>query len=301
MAALYSITTRATGTILTASIYNSDHQNHIDNCVPSLLDDYSANAAEMQTVADPGEVGAESLATSTAGELARLRFAIKELKQFVSDASALPAQWYVTPTVRNPNLAAMPVGSLTVWPSTGAAPSGYLLCNGIAVSRTTYAALFAVIGTTYGAGDGSTTFNLPDSRARSPIGSGQGSGLTNRVLAATVGAETHSLVSGELASHSHTVTDPGHNHGAISAITAGTHTHKITGYTVGGASNANGVLGSRQSYTTAPTSSSIANPHTHTMSNTGSQFLSITSASVGSGDAHENMGPFLVTRLMIKV
>ena len=52
-------------------------------------------------------------------------------------------------------------GALMMWP-TASAPSGYLLCNGSAVSRTTYAALFAVVGTTFGAGDGSTTFNLPN-------------------------------------------------------------------------------------------------------------------------------------------
>ena len=54
-------------------------------------------------------------------------------------------------------------GSITIWPL-GTAPSGYLSCIGNAVSRTTYAALFAVIGTAYGVGDGSTTFNLPDYR-----------------------------------------------------------------------------------------------------------------------------------------
>lgn len=55
------------------------------------------------------------------------------------------------------------VGDLKYWP-TATAPAGYLECNGAAISRTAYAALFAVIGTTYGAGDGATTFNLPDSR-----------------------------------------------------------------------------------------------------------------------------------------
>jgi hypothetical protein len=50
------------------------------------------------------------------------------------------------------------------------APSGWLLCDGTAVSRTTYSALFAAIGTSYGAGDGSTTFNLPDLRGRVPVG-----------------------------------------------------------------------------------------------------------------------------------
>jgi len=55
------------------------------------------------------------------------------------------------------------VGGLTPWPG-ASAPSGYLLCNGSAVSRITYSALFAVLGSTYGNGDGSTTFNIPDYR-----------------------------------------------------------------------------------------------------------------------------------------
>jgi microcystin-dependent protein len=55
----------------------------------------------------------------------------------------------------------MPAGSRAIW-SGGAVPAGWLACNGAAVSRTTYANLFAAIGTTYGAGDGSTTFNLPN-------------------------------------------------------------------------------------------------------------------------------------------
>lgn len=53
---------------------------------------------------------------------------------------------------------------------TGTAPTGWLLCNGDAVSRTTYADLFALIGTTFGVGDGSTTFNVPDFRGRVPAG-----------------------------------------------------------------------------------------------------------------------------------
>ena len=63
----------------------------------------------------------------------------------------------------------MPVGC--VIPFAGAAaPTGWLLCQGQAVSRTTYAQLFSVIGTTYGSGDGSTTFNLPDMRGRVAVG-----------------------------------------------------------------------------------------------------------------------------------
>jgi microcystin-dependent protein len=86
------------------------------------------------------------------------------------------------------------------------APDGYLMENGAAVSRQAYAELFAVIGTTYGVGDGSTTFNLPDSRNRVPIGSG---GLYS--LGATGGSKDAIAVA-----HSHTattaITDPGHTH-----------------------------------------------------------------------------------------
>lgn len=71
------------------------------------------------------------------------------------------------------------------------APSGWLLCDGSAVSRTEYATLYAAIGDTWGAGDGSTTFNLPDLRGRAPIGAGTGSGLTARTLGDSIGVETH--------------------------------------------------------------------------------------------------------------
>jgi microcystin-dependent protein len=81
-------------------------------------------------------------------------------------------------------------GEIRMW-TTATPPDGWFICNGSTASRTTYAALFAVIGTTFGSGDGSTTFNIPDFRGRTPIGSGTGSGLTPRTLAGTVGAETH--------------------------------------------------------------------------------------------------------------
>lgn len=86
MSALYTHTTRASGTNLTALIYNGDHQNHIDNGIPLQQDDYSTNVVQMQSVVDPGEFGTESLATSQAGEFERLRFLIQEIKG--------TAQWY---------------------------------------------------------------------------------------------------------------------------------------------------------------------------------------------------------------
>lgn len=71
----------------------------------------------------------------------------------------------------------VPVGSITMYGGS-TAPTGWLLCNGAAVSRTTYANLFTAIGTTWGVGDNSTTFNLPDMREASPYGVGTFSAVT---------------------------------------------------------------------------------------------------------------------------
>ena len=79
-----------------------------------------------------------------------------------------------------------------------AAPTGWLLCDGALVSRTTYADLFAAIGVAYGAGDDTTTFALPDLRGRVPIGAGEGTSLTSRALGAKGGAEA-------MQAHSHRI------------------------------------------------------------------------------------------------
>ena len=104
----------------------------------------------------------------------------------------------------NANTSDTPSGAILQFAGSSA-PANWLLCDGALVSRTTYATLFGVVGTTYGAGDGSTTFKLPDLRGRVPIGAGQGSGLTSRVIAATGGAETHTLTENEMPSHTHTI------------------------------------------------------------------------------------------------
>lgn len=95
-----------------------------------------------------------------------------------------------------------PTGAVVAFAG-ASAPDGWLICDGSAVSRSTYDALFAVIGTAYGVGDGSTTFTLPDMRGRTVIGAGTGTGLTMRSLGAKVGAETHTLSMAEMPSHSH--------------------------------------------------------------------------------------------------
>jgi microcystin-dependent protein len=97
-------------------------------------------------------------------------------------------------------------------------PAGWLKCEGQEISRTTYAALFAAIGTGSGEGNKTTTFNVPDFRGRIPMGAGTGTGgeeaeaFPNRTLGQKVGALLHKLTVGQLAKHGHVIADPGHRH-----------------------------------------------------------------------------------------
>ena len=105
----------------------------------------------------------------------------------------------------------MPVGAIIPWVVT-AAPSGYLLCHGSAVSRTTYSDLFAVVASLYGDGNGSTTFNLPDFRGRFLAGYNAGTSRLTSVtsgmvvgdtIAVTGGTQAVTLTEAQLASHTH--------------------------------------------------------------------------------------------------
>ena len=169
-------------------------------------------------------------------------------------------------------------GTIKMW-GTASAPSGYLLCDGAAVSRTTYAALFAVLGITFGAGNGATTFNLPDLRGRAPIGSGTGdaAGATAHALGSKTGTETHTLVEAELASHTHAITDPEHSHspnlgdGFLTDVAAG------------------GDL-------TVPTAGSTARSEVATAP----EATGITIDAAGSGTPHNNMQPSLTVNFIVK-
>ncbi|WP_102193216.1 DUF859 family phage minor structural protein [Microbacterium aurantiacum] len=123
-----------------------------------------------------------------------------------------------------------PVGILTAFAG-ATAPAGWLLCDGAAVSRTTYAALFAVIGTAYGVGNGSSTFNVPDFRGRAPVGF-DGTQAEFNALGKTGGTKTHLLTIDEIPSHSHSTRAdinayPG---GVTSSLYFGTNTPSHAAY-----------------------------------------------------------------------
>lgn len=101
----------------------------------------------------------------------------------------------------------MPPGIISAY-SNAAAPTGWLLCDGSAVSRATYAALYAIIGGVYGIGDGSTTFNLPDLRDRLPMGASGTKGL-GTVLAAATHTHTAAAHTHPSANHSHVLSANG--------------------------------------------------------------------------------------------
>jgi len=147
------------------------------------------------------------------------------------------------------------------------APTGWLLCDGTAVSRTTYADLFAIVSTTFGTGDGSTTFNLPDMRGKFPLGK--------------AASGTGSSLGGTGGSIDHTHTGPSHTH------TGPSHTHTATtsaanAATGGGGSGAN----------------NTEQAHTHTLTTSASGTGN--TGSSGTGDTGTANPPFVALNYIIK-
>ena len=190
--------------------------------------------------------------------------------QVLSTNGSGTLSWYSIPAQSSEMVAGM------LMPFAGStAPSGWLLCYGQAVSRTTYADLFSALGTTYGTGDGSTTFNLPDLRGRVIAGqddmggtsadrlTNQTGGLNGDTLGATGGAETHTLTEAQMPAHTHS---------------AGT-------YEVQGQSGSGGDSGA----TVGTGDGNAFDPA-----------VSGTSGSAGSGAAHNNVQPTIILNYIIK-
>lgn len=174
-----------------------------------------------------------------------------------------------------------PTGRIVIWPTTSV-PAGFLLCNGQAVSRTTYAALFAVIGTTWGSGNGSTTFNVPDLRGVFLRGLDNGKGIdTGRAIATTqqdaFESHTHNASSAEAGAHTHTVSGTAASNGAHThsvsgtAASAGAHDHNVMQYSSNPSGSRKQAIVESTTYSTgsnADINMQTAGAHTHTVSGT---------------------------------
>lgn len=168
---------------------------YLKNEVDTLM---SVAAATIRPIATGGTGGSTAAAART-----NLGAAASGVNADITELSGLTA---VPSVVSNLVASTIPPGTILLTART-AATSGWLICDGSAVSRTVFASLFGAIGTTYGAGDGSTTFNLPNLRGRVPIGAGVSAASgTNRSVATTGGADTHTLTAGEMPSHTHSTT-----------------------------------------------------------------------------------------------
>lgn len=188
--------------------------------------------------------------------------------KFIIYRGGIPAPGNYSLTLEQLLSIIMPSGSFIMWGG-ATAPAGFLLCDGSAVSRETYANLYSEIATVYGAGDGSTTFNVPDFRGRSPMGVGTGTGggasgtglpsggsaLTAVSRGSWWGAETHTLTTAQM---------PTHKHNAYFAVSGS------------GVSCINGSVGGN----TNPSGTTIAN--------------------AGSSTAHNNLAPRMGVNFIIK-
>ena len=198
----------------------------------------------------------------------------------------------------------MLVGSIHMYAGS-VPPSKFLLCDGSAVSRTTYSELFDVVGVTFGSGDGSSTFNLPNLCGKVVIGVSQ-----DDALGSSGGEESHVLTVAELPQHSHTV--PQHGHGNTITATTPKFTHSITqpafNYSAPNSGRGDSASKNTKSYmgTSTATASRTTNAEVSahgasacTMSGGVSNCNAFNTSSTGSDTAHNNMQPFTALNFII--
>jgi microcystin-dependent protein len=222
--------------------------------VPASIDDLSTTPGSNYPTGSESPTTTDDYLRFQASCLAILRDAVDDIETELPTAGEL-------------------TGEIKMWP-TSTAPTGYLLCDGSAVSRATYSALFTLVGSTFGAGDGTTTFNLPNFENRLPIGAG------DLYSAGGTGGSKDAIV----VAHTHTV--------SATTSSDGSHTHSINYKNSGAIGAADAFL--RSSDTTGAGDQFMASGGAHTHTATG------TAASTGVSGTGANLPPYLAIHFVIK-
>jgi microcystin-dependent protein len=236
-------------------------------------------------------------------------------------AAIVPSKGTVTITIATPGVVSLTshgfqTGDMIYLTTTGALPTGlsqntiyYVINVTSSTFRLATSAANAAAGTAintsgtqsgthtlrycpYGLGNGSSTFNVPDMRGRSPIGAGTGSGLTARVVGTNYGAETVTLDSTSLPTHSHTNTVSGGSTGGMSANSTHSHNLSTPAGSTGGSYYRLYDRFADQSNNISTSSADLSHTHTFTPS--------ISNANAGSGGSHANVPPVIAMSYIIK-
>lgn len=275
-----AIVTGGTSTAYTVSSYQVfDTLAHMNGMMLAFTP-HATNGTTVTLNVDG--LGAKPLRTAPAVEL--MAGTLVQGTPYVATYNNSDGAWYLQSFFGNNPYNIPLAGGLDYWGGT-APNSSFVFPIGQAISRTTYATLFAIIGSTFGAGDGSTTFNLPDKRGRVSAANDSGSGrLSGGSLAATLGTETHTLALAQIPTGITSAQNSGFNVSVTSNTSAIQVTASNSAVASGGAatcpnSNASAVV----SNGTVP-----AGSVTTTSNNT-------------SGGAHPNVQPTIVCNYIIRI
>ncbi|WLB19364.1 phage tail protein [Bradyrhizobium japonicum] len=277
-----AIATTGSSTAYTVTSHSTyDSLAHLDGQMIAFTP-HTTNGATVTLNVDG--LGAKPLRSAPSAELPA--GVIVQGTPYVATYSNFDAAWYLHNFYGNPY--SIPIGASVDFWGASAPNSSFVLAYGQAISRTTYSALFSLFSTTYGAGDGTTTFNLPDLRGRVVAGNdSMGGSAANRITVGNFGAtpsflgsfgglESIALTTAQLAAHTHanTLSDPGHLH--------------------------NGALNLGAAYNSPGGATTVAGNSTTTTSSN-STGITINNASAGSGSAHNNMQPTIIANKLIRI